>query len=54
MDVAFKLGSLSMLLGAIAYFVLVNVDRHHLGQHDDVGEPTSLEQALYLESQGEI
>ena len=53
-DVAFKLGSLSMLLGAIAYFVLVNVDRHHLGQHDDVGEPTSLEQALYLESQGEI
>ncbi len=38
-SVAFELGSGCMLVAAIVFFTLVNVDRHHLGQHDDVGEP---------------
>ena len=38
-SVAFELGSGCMLVAAIVVFTLVNVDRHHLGQHDDVGEP---------------
>ena len=38
-SVAFELGAGCMLLAAVVFFVLVNVDRHHLGQHDDVGEP---------------
>jgi len=37
--VAFRFGSLSLFLGAVLFFLLVNVDRHHLAQHDDVGEP---------------
>ena len=38
-SVAFELGSACMLAAAIVFFLMVNVDRHHLGQHDDVGEP---------------
>ena len=38
-SVAFELGSACMLAAAIVFFFMVNVDRHHLGQHDDVGEP---------------
>jgi EmrB/QacA subfamily drug resistance transporter len=37
-DVAFRFGSLMMLLGAITFFVVVNIDRHHLGQHDGAVE----------------
>ena len=37
--VAFRVGSLSLFLGAVIFFLLVNVDRHHLAQHDDVAEP---------------
>ena len=35
-DVAFRFGSLMLLLGAVFFFTLVNIDRHHLGQHDTV------------------
>ena len=38
-SVAFQLGAGCMLAAAIVFFLMVNVDRHHLGQHDDVGEP---------------
>jgi hypothetical protein len=37
--VAFQWGAGSLLLGAVIFFFMVNVDRHHLSQHDDVGEP---------------
>jgi hypothetical protein len=33
-DRAFVVGSLILLAGAASFFFLVNVDRHHLGQHD--------------------
>ncbi|HUX05108.1 MAG TPA: MFS transporter [Acidimicrobiales bacterium] len=33
-DTAFRFGALMMVLGAVSFFVLVNVDRHHLAQHD--------------------
>ena len=36
--VAFTWGAGSLLLGAIVFYFMVNVDRHHLAQHD-VGEP---------------
>ena len=29
------------LTAGIIYFLMVNIDRHHLAQHDDVGEPSS-------------
>lgn len=35
-DTAFKFGALMLLIGAVTFFALVNVDRHHLGQHDTV------------------
>jgi len=38
-SVAFRWGSGSLLLGAIIFVIFVNVDRHHLAQHDDVGAP---------------
>ena len=41
-SVAFQWGAGSMLLGAIIFFVMVNVDRHHLAQHDDVGAPAAI------------
>ncbi len=34
-DQAFRFGSLMLLLGAVSFFFLVNIDRHHLGQHDE-------------------
>ena len=38
-SVAFRWGAGSMLLAAIIFVCMVNVDRHHLAQHDDVAEP---------------
>jgi MFS family permease len=38
-DMALRFGSLMVLLSAVAFFALVNIDRHHLGQHDE--SPTS-------------
>ena len=35
-DMAFRFGSLMLLLAAIIFFSMVNIDRHHLGQHDEV------------------
>jgi hypothetical protein len=35
-DLAFRFGSLMLLLAALHFFLLVNIDRHHLGQHDEV------------------
>ncbi len=37
--VAFRWGAGSMFLAALVFVVMINVDRHHLAQHDDVGEP---------------
>ena len=38
-DMAFRFGSLMLLLAGITFFSLANVDRHHLGQHDEVAAP---------------
>ncbi len=35
-DMAFRFGSLALFLAGITFFSLVNIDRHHLGQHDEV------------------
>ncbi len=35
-DLAFRFGSLMLVLAALHFFTLVNIDRHHLGQHDEV------------------
>ena len=35
-DMAFRFGSLMLILAAFHFFFLVNIDRHHLGQHDEV------------------
>jgi EmrB/QacA subfamily drug resistance transporter len=35
-DMAFRFGSLVLFLGGVTFFTLVNIDRHHLGQHDEV------------------
>lgn len=35
-DLAFRFGSVMLLLAAVHFFFLVNIDRHHLGQHDEV------------------
>lgn len=35
-DASFRFGSLMLLLAAITFGVLVNIDRHHLAQHDEV------------------
>jgi EmrB/QacA subfamily drug resistance transporter len=37
-DMAFRFGSTMMLAGAVVFFTLVNIDRHHLAQHDQVPE----------------
>ena len=34
-DMAFRFGALMLLLSAISFYFLANVDRHHLGQHDE-------------------
>ncbi len=33
-DMAFRFGAGMMLLSSVIFFVMVNIDRHHLGQHD--------------------
>ncbi len=33
-DMAFRLGSAVMMVAAVVFYVLVNIDRDHLGQHD--------------------
>jgi hypothetical protein len=38
-SVAFRWGSASLFVGAVIFFLMVNVDRHHLAQHDDVAAP---------------
>jgi hypothetical protein len=35
-DESFRFGSLMLFLAAVAFFALVNIDRNHLGQHDEV------------------
>jgi MFS family permease len=35
-DEAFRFGSLMLLVAAVAFYFIVNIDRHHLGQHDEV------------------
>ncbi|HUV58010.1 MAG TPA: MFS transporter [Acidimicrobiales bacterium] len=35
-DMAFRFGSLALFLAGVTFFSLVNIDRHHLGQHDEV------------------
>jgi predicted MFS family arabinose efflux permease len=35
-DLAFRFGSLMILLSSVVFYVFVNIDRHHLGQHDEV------------------
>ena len=40
-SVAFVWGAGSLLLGAILFATLVNVDRHHLAQNDDVAAPVA-------------
>jgi EmrB/QacA subfamily drug resistance transporter len=35
-DMAFRFGSLTLVVAGIAFYFLVNIDRHHLGQHDQV------------------
>lgn len=32
---AFRFGSLMMVFAGVVFFLLVNIDRHHLGQHDE-------------------
>jgi EmrB/QacA subfamily drug resistance transporter len=34
-DAAFRFGSLMMFLAAVTFFLLSNIDRNHLGQHDE-------------------
>ena len=34
-DMAFRFGSLALAISALLFFVMVNIDRHHLGQHDE-------------------
>ena len=38
-DSAFRFGAAMMFLGALSFYTLVNVDRHHLGQHDEESTP---------------
>jgi EmrB/QacA subfamily drug resistance transporter len=35
-DMAFRFGSLVLLTSAAVFYLMVNIDRHHLGQHDEV------------------
>jgi MFS family permease len=37
-DESFRFGALMLFLAAVVFFALVNIDRHHLGQHDEVTE----------------
>ncbi len=35
-DMAFRFGAITMFVAAVVFFSMVNIDRHHLGQHDEV------------------
>jgi hypothetical protein len=35
-DESFRYASLMLFIAALAFFALVNIDRHHLAQHDEV------------------
>ncbi len=35
-DMAFRFGSLMLIIAAVNFFFMANIDRHHLGQHDEV------------------
>ena len=35
-DLAFRFGALMVFLAAVSFYLFVNIDRHHLGQHDEV------------------
>jgi len=35
-DLALRFGSLMVFIAAVAFYTLANIDRHHLGQHDEV------------------
>jgi len=35
-DLAFRFGALMVFLAAASFYLLVNIDQHHLGQHDEV------------------
>ena len=37
-SVAFRFGSLMLFTAGAIFFFMVNIDRHHLGQHDEVDE----------------
>jgi EmrB/QacA subfamily drug resistance transporter len=34
-DLAFRFGSLMLLVSAVSFYFLANIDRHHLAQHDE-------------------
>jgi len=36
-DESFRFGSLMLFIAAVAFFGFVNIDRNHLGQHDEAG-----------------
>jgi EmrB/QacA subfamily drug resistance transporter len=35
-DMAFRFGALMLVIAAVIFYAMVNIDRHHLGQHDQV------------------
>ena len=35
-DMAFRFGALALAVAGVCFFMIVNIDRHHLGQHDEV------------------
>src|ERR1035437_8104375 len=35
-DMAFRFGALTLAVAGVCFFMIVNIDRHHLGQHDEV------------------
>ena len=38
-DESFRFGALMLALASLAFFALVNIDRHHLAQHDEAAIP---------------
>ena len=38
-DDSFRFGALMLALASLAFFALVNIDRHHLAQHDEAAIP---------------
>jgi predicted MFS family arabinose efflux permease len=39
-DMALRFGSLMVFLAAVSFYILANIDRHHLGQHDEAPTPS--------------